>query len=993
LAAAARLHRATAAAAAAANAASDTDDKTEQAAASVETQLFYSVKFLDRIRQHTVALSVSAGQRTRLMSVPADSALLASASSASGRLTAADTLLLGGAVPQNEPTPWAIAPATRDPMLCLPSLTAASIVPHPLRPVTGRELAFSRAAELLAPRESTLSFALLLGKLFAPKRSLRPVRIHNIPAQPGTITPIDTFTAIAATHRAPLSALRAQASADGSDAVPAAVAPAARELAEHPPAPHGAALGDVSPPSVRLVVQVSQAFCVPTRQDIAFVPAAGRLSSGVVRPFVEVSFAGGTARTRTLSGVAPTWNERLEVPFLPPRSPMDAQAAPDAADDPPGHKTYTLSDYSPEVLSEWAESVHLALFDEEIFDNAVDDRDASMLNRRIESRWLGGVDIPFSTIYANGRVEGTFELHVPLINLGYPSLGHTLSPTTTLALYLTIAPTLAPPNANLAGIVATDLPEPSSVFPPALLARADVWLRHKRAQFPTRTRMCFANALGPGNSHVFLPRFLRPLPPPDALGVSSAAGPAAAGATIAALLRFVSKVPFVEDSALFQASVDVWNTSSEFLELCAGDYEEHALLLCNYLLFFNLCAYVLVGDAVPEGTTTWVLLLQQDPYENASIVEFLPSDLKAATSSSETTARKLSAKLSLPEQLRIRSARAAVLRERRRAAPKTYRDRLAGALPPMAAGAALINAVSGRVYPLSALPGALSEGVAGPPTGPATCPLRSVHMVFNQSNLWANVQSVSSPSDVSWDLSDPAAWHPFFADTLDPTPEFAAYVRGGGTVPTRLRCLQATVPSPPPGFAGAAAFGPLQPAAITYSPVPEEAVAELAAALEDSLMASFEDWRAGRGQPTRWNRLAVRRLRELLCFLEDEALGLNQDPEPQAPEQSAYGARNRQGFGSLLLGGGADKRERYHKRHIEALGPLLDAFAVNGFPLSLPWTDIDACRDLLKSTRVHLKFSLGVEFALAVHVRPYTNSVLSIWVYVAALTPKQESYA
>jgi len=48
--------------------------------------------------------------------------------------------------------------------------------------------------------------------------------------------------------------------------------------------------------------------------------------------------------------------------------------------------------------------------------------------------------------------------------------------------------------------------------------------------------------------------------------------------------RYVSLIPFIEDNKAFQEMPDLFCTSQELLDLGAGDYEEHAILLCN---FFN----------------------------------------------------------------------------------------------------------------------------------------------------------------------------------------------------------------------------------------------------------------------------------------------------------------------------------------------------------------------------------------------------------------------
>ena len=74
------------------------------------------------------------------------------------------------------------------------------------------------------------------------------------------------------------------------------------------------------------------------------------------------------------------------------------------------------------------------------------------------------------------------------------------------------------------------------------------------------------------------------------------------------LLRFVSHIPFVDDAAL-GASLDVWNTTASFLDLLAGDAEEHALLLCNLFKALGKTAYVLIGTELPDGDTAYVLTL------------------------------------------------------------------------------------------------------------------------------------------------------------------------------------------------------------------------------------------------------------------------------------------------------------------------------------------------------------------------------------------------
>ena len=50
------------------------------------------------------------------------------------------------------------------------------------------------------------------------------------------------------------------------------------------------------------------------------------------------------------------------------------------------------------------------------------------------------------------------------------------------------------------------------------------------------------------------------------------------------MARFVSLVPYVEDSSLAKRRSDIWCTTAEFMHLTAGDSEEHAHLLAGYFL-------------------------------------------------------------------------------------------------------------------------------------------------------------------------------------------------------------------------------------------------------------------------------------------------------------------------------------------------------------------------------------------------------------------------
>ena len=65
------------------------------------------------------------------------------------------------------------------------------------------------------------------------------------------------------------------------------------------------------------------------------------------------------------------------------------------------------------ILYRVKDSLHLHLFDEVTVDLVDANDDSSQVHQRIEKKWLGSLSIPFSSLYKNTRIEGTFKLHSP----------------------------------------------------------------------------------------------------------------------------------------------------------------------------------------------------------------------------------------------------------------------------------------------------------------------------------------------------------------------------------------------------------------------------------------------------------------------------------------------------------------------------------------------------------------------------------------------------
>ena len=156
------------------------------------------------------------------------------------------------------------------------------------------------------------------------------------------------------------------------------------------------------------------------------------------------------------------------------------------------------------------------------------------------------------------------------------------------------------------------------------LARGSAFSKSFVSAYPKSPRFvkCFLENIE-GKS-VYIPRYLRRLQPPADVWYEVESGGKKNNKAIEQAARYVSLIPYKEDSALFRDMPDLTCTSQEFLDLGAGDSEEHAMLLCNYFNFIdrqqsrqgNACkvdgvdrdinSYIIYGEAVPDGEAWFV---------------------------------------------------------------------------------------------------------------------------------------------------------------------------------------------------------------------------------------------------------------------------------------------------------------------------------------------------------------------------------------------------
>ncbi|XP_023497581.1 protein CC2D2B isoform X1 [Equus caballus] len=578
---------------------------------------------------------------------------------------------------------------------------------------------------------------------------------------------------------------------------------------------------------IKILVRILRAYNIPTRkttvsraldmptylmspmshlrhkETIQSVASDEILNEDTVHPFVEVSFQHTVYQTSTASGSHPCWNEEIKVDFISPGR-----------------------DYSFSSLSKIKDNIYINIFDEMIVEKHENDCFKSCSGHSyIRKNWLGSIVFPFSALLQQSEVSGTFQVNIPPVLLGYTWSktyvspkedynGQNLRECAFLNIFATIEPQISYVTCN------PELDKFSDQID--VLERARIFKRNCKALFPKRR--IITTVFNDEGIQILVTRYIKALNPPQQLLDIFLHD---SNATLDLIARFVSLIPIMPDTLDENDGFDIWMTSERCISLAIGNKEEHAILLCNFFLYFGKKALVLLGTSMLEGHVAYVLTQETDEY-------------------------------------------------------------------------LLWNPLTGQCHKQF----------------DSFCPLQSVDCLFDDGNVWFNIQRNNTPVAVHFDYSKESFWKQLL----------------------------------PKSFQGTKAQS-IQPEEIIYSDTNKSMVEDLKNRIERTLKCKIMEWRPK--QPTRWNRQCTFILQQILPKLE-------------------------LGAGSLVL---SEEKSEFER--------LLQFYWVAGFPIQMPYTDVQSVIDAVYQTGIHSSEFPQTEFALAVYIHPYPNNILSVWVYLASLARHQ----
>uniref|UniRef100_A0A8C9CNU4 Coiled-coil and C2 domain containing 2B n=1 Tax=Phocoena sinus TaxID=42100 RepID=A0A8C9CNU4_PHOSS len=210
------------------------------------------------------------------------------------------------------------------------------------------------------------------------------------------------------------------------------------------------------------------------------------------------------------------------------------------------------------------------------------------------------------------EISGTFQVNIPPVLLGYTWSetyvspkedynGQNLKECTFLNIFATIEPQIS------FAICNPELNKFSGQID--VLERAQIFKKNCKALFPERR--ITTTVFNDEGIQILVTRYIKALNPPQQLLDIFLHD---SNATLDLVARFVSLIPIMPDTLDENDGFDIWMTSERCISLAIGNKEEHAILLCNFFLYFGKKALVLLGTSMLEGHVAYVLTPETDEY-------------------------------------------------------------------------------------------------------------------------------------------------------------------------------------------------------------------------------------------------------------------------------------------------------------------------------------------------------------------------------------------
>ncbi|XP_078499557.1 protein CC2D2B isoform X2 [Lissotriton helveticus] len=369
---------------------------------------------------------------------------------------------------------------------------------------------------------------------------------------------------------------------------------------------------------VKLLVRISRAFNIPVRKQEIEKPSAVpgpswtmfevtsnrhmqkksqtniMLDEVTVYPFIEVSFQNAVYHTCIAAGCNPCWNEELQLVLKSPNG-----------------------DYSFSSLSNIKDKVYINIFDEEVVEQHEDDCQRGCITHSyMKKNWLGCVTFPFTSLLHQSKISGTFQVNMPPALLGYtwsstyafPNediIGQDLMELSIITIFATIDPNIASTGQDLEKDSEDDLFWTSTdLDDDKLLQIAYSFRRSCKELFPQRRIV--TTVFSTEGQNMLVTKYIMAMNPPENLAIHKND----LQLTCELTARFVSLIPCLADIMEISEAFEYfpcWMTCEQNICWAVGNKEEHAVLLCNYFLFFKKKAYVLLGTSMLEGPVAYVL--------------------------------------------------------------------------------------------------------------------------------------------------------------------------------------------------------------------------------------------------------------------------------------------------------------------------------------------------------------------------------------------------